>query len=144
MLAQPITEAITDGLSDRQADVVLSDARYLRILAGAGAGKTETITRRILLLLAQGVAPASIVAFTFTERAATQMKERIYLRAESVLDGPTRASLGDMFVGTIHAFAMGLLQECFGYGNYDVLDENQEMAFLLREGWDLGLSPNGS
>jgi DNA helicase-2/ATP-dependent DNA helicase PcrA len=52
-------------------DAVLSQSRCNRVIAGAGAGKTETLTRRIIyLILAEGAEPSSIVAFTFTERAA--------------------------------------------------------------------------
>lgn len=142
VLEDAIARKIAEGLSDTQRGVVLSSAQYLRILAGAGAGKTETITRRVLFLL-QGVQPSAIVGFTFTERAAAQMKERIYLRTEAILGSQASTNLGDLYVGTIHAFAMSLLQEYFGYGNYSVLDDNQEMAFILREGWGLGLGPGG-
>ncbi len=56
-------------LSEDQKRAVLSEARYNRIIAGAGAGKTETLTRRIAYLLAvKQVPPSSIAAFTFTER----------------------------------------------------------------------------
>lgn len=140
-ITKELADKIADGLSEKQREAVFSDARYLRIVAAAGAGKTETITRRILYLLAQGEDPTSIVAFTFTERAAQEMKERIYLKTEQILGQESCARLGDMYIGTIHAFAMFILQEYFGYGNYDVLDQNKEMAFILREGWGLGLGP---
>jgi len=56
-------------LSDKQIEAVLSDSSYTRVILGAGAGKTEAITRRIAyLLLVEDVEPASIVAFTFTEK----------------------------------------------------------------------------
>jgi len=100
------------------------------------------LTRRIVYLIAAGEQPRSIIAFTFTERAAQEMKERIYRRVEQILGSDPCRQLGDMFAGTIHSFAVRLLQDHFGYGNYDVLDENQEMAFLLRHGWSLGLRPD--
>jgi DNA helicase II / ATP-dependent DNA helicase PcrA len=124
--------------------VVQSKDRYLRVIAGAGAGKTETMTRRIVGLLARGESSGSIVAFTFTERAAKEIKERIHIRTEELLGPNAAARLGDMYVGTIHAYCMQLLQDHFGYGNYEVLDENQEMAFILREGWNLGLGPGSA
>ena len=66
-------------LSEDQAKAVVSEYRYVRVIAGAGAGKTETLTRRIVyLLLAEEVEPSDIVAFTFTEKAAQSMKNRIY------------------------------------------------------------------
>ncbi|MCX6010177.1 MAG: UvrD-helicase domain-containing protein [Chloroflexi bacterium] len=130
------------SLSPAQREAVLSQASYLRIVASAGAGKTETITRRIVYLITQGETAKSIVAFTFTDRAAQEMKERIYRRVEDVLGSGSCKQLGEMYIGTIHGFAMRLLQDWFGYGNYDVLDENQEVALVLRHGWSLGLSPN--
>lgn len=134
-----LEKCIVEGLSARQREAVVAPDRYLRIMAGAGAGKTETLTRRIVWLLARGWAPGEIVAFTFTERAAASMKDRIHKRVAEIL-GPERTkTLGEMFVGTIHAYAARLLQDHFGYGNWDVADDNQEMAFLLQRGWELGL-----
>ena len=82
MMVPSILDKILDGpprLSEDQRKAVLSKSRYNRIIAGAGAGKTETLTRRIAyLLLVENVNPASIVAFTFTEKAAQSMKSRIY------------------------------------------------------------------
>lgn len=122
-----------------QRKAVISSSRYLRIIAGAGAGKTETLTRRIAyLLLCKEQAPSSIVAFTFTDRASQSMKNRIYQRVAQFRGHNACANLGEMYIGTIHGFCMRLLQDYFGYGNYEVLDENQEMAFLMREGWGLG------
>ncbi|MBT0160955.1 ATP-dependent helicase, partial [Candidatus Bathyarchaeota archaeon A05DMB-2] len=126
-------------LSPDQKEAVLSSSRYNRVIAGAGAGKTETLTRRIVyLLLAEGVEPSSIVAFTFTERAAQAMKSRIYQRVGE-LDPGKLGKLGEMYVGTIHAYAKRVLDDYFKFGNYTVLDENQEIAFLMRHGWDIGI-----
>lgn len=127
-------------LSPDQKEAVLSRSRYNRVIAGAGAGKTETLTRRIVyLLLAEGVEPSSIVAFTFTERAAQAMKSRIYQRVGE-LDPDKLGKLGEMYVGTIHAYAKRVLDDYFKFGNYTVLDENQEIAFLMRHGWDIGIN----
>lgn len=127
-------------LAKDQEKAVLSKSRYNRIIAGAGAGKTETLTRRIVyLLLAEVVEPSSIVAFTFTERAAQAMKSRIYRRVGE-LDPGKLGKLGEMYVGTIHAYAKRVLDDYFKFGNYTVLDENQEIAFLMRHGWDIGIN----
>jgi DNA helicase-2/ATP-dependent DNA helicase PcrA len=125
-------------LSDDQKRAVLSKARYNRIIAGAGAGKTETLTRKIaFLLLVEKVKPAAIVAFTFTEKAAQSMKSRIYQRVEQIAGPTVAAGLGEMYIGTIHAYAKRILEDYFEFGNYGVLDENQEIAFLMRHGWNL-------
>jgi DNA helicase-2/ATP-dependent DNA helicase PcrA len=127
-------------LFEQQRAAVMSPKRYVRIVAGAGAGKTETLTRRIAyLLLCKEEQPASIVAFTFTERAAQSMKNRVYQRVAQLKGEEACARLGEMYIGTIHGYCMRLLQDYFGYGNFDVLDENQEMAFLMRMGRSLGL-----
>lgn len=127
-------------LSQAQIEAVLSKKRYLRIVAGAGAGKTETMTRRIVyLLLYEEVEPGEIVSFTFTEKAAQSMKDRVYRRVSELNGVDACARLGDMFVGTIHSFCLRVLQDYFGYGDFDVLGDTQEMAFIMREGWSLGL-----
>ena len=127
-------------LSEDQTDAVLSKARYNRVIAGAGAGKTETLTRRIVyLILVKGVEPSSVVAFTFTEQAAQSMKSRIYQRVGDLDEGKL-GRLGEMYVGTIHAYAKRVLDDYFRFGNYTVLDENQEIAFLMRHGWDIGIN----
>ena len=131
-------------LSDDQARAVLSKARYNRIIAGAGAGKTETLTRRIAyLLLVEGVQPSEIVAFTFTEKAAQSMKSRIYGRVEDLAGSIGTMKLGEMYIGTIHAYAKRVLEDYFRFGNHQVLDEGKEMAFLMRHGWSLGIQRAG-
>lgn len=131
-------------LSDDQRKAVLSKSRYNRIIAGAGAGKTETLTRRIAyLLLVKKVKPAAIVAFTFTEKAAQSMKSRIYQRIEQIAGPSVAAGLGEMYIGTIHAYAKRILEDYFKFGNHGVLDENQEIAFLMRQGWNLRIQKFG-
>lgn len=107
---------------------------HLQIIAAAGSGKTEVVSQRVAMLLAEGVDPAGIVAFTFTERAAAELKQRIARRVEQ-LAGPTVLDgLGGLFVGTIHGYCFRLLQTAVPrYETYDVLDPNQLTAFLVRE-----------
>ncbi len=107
---------------------------HLQIIAAAGSGKTEVVSQRVAMLLAEGVDPAGIVAFTFTERAAAELKQRIARRVEQ-LAGPTVLDrLGGLFVGTIHGYCFRLLQTAVPrYETFDVLDPNQLTAFLVRE-----------
>jgi len=128
-------------LSPDQEKAVMSNNRHIRILAGAGAGKTETLTGRILyLLLCQHVEPEKIVAFTFTEKAAQSIKSRIYNRIIEIAGEDYASKLGKMYVGTIHGYALRILQDYFGFGNYEVLDDNQEMAFVMRRGFEIGIN----
>ncbi len=132
--------ALLGGLSEEQLAAVTSRKPYVRVIAGAGAGKTETLTRRVAyLLLVEGAEPSSIAAFTFTEKAAASMKSRIY-RYIAALGGPTNL-LGEMYVGTIHAYAKRLLEGHHKYGNYELLDENKEVAFLSSHSWDMFQGP---
>ncbi|WUP50668.1 UvrD-helicase domain-containing protein [Micromonospora globbae] len=107
---------------------------HLQIIASAGAGKTEVVSQRVVDLLAEGVAPEAIVAFTFTARAAEELKNRIVQRVEGRLGKAALDRLNGLFVGTIHAFCFRLLQQRVPrYETYDVLDDNQLTAFLSRE-----------
>ncbi|NLY05404.1 ATP-dependent DNA helicase [Candidatus Sordicultor fermentans] len=139
-----LTEIINKPLplAEEQAKVVTSEAKHIRVIAGAGTGKTETLTRRLLyLLLYEGVSPESIVAFTFTEKAAASMKTRIYSRIRE-LTGENFPELSGMYIGTIHAYCLHLLHNYFGYSEFNVLDENQEVALLFRVGHELGIREN--
>jgi DNA helicase-2/ATP-dependent DNA helicase PcrA len=135
---------IPTELSEEQKKAVLATEKQVKIVAGAGAGKTETLTRRIVyLLLINKVHPSEIVAFTFTEKAAQSLKSRIYQRVEELGGKDVSSKLGEMFIGTIHGYAKRLLDDHFGFGKYGVLDENQEIAFLMRHGFSLNISSYG-
>lgn len=115
-------------------DAVKHRGSHMQIIASAGSGKTEVVSQRVVDLLADGVAPEGIVAFTFTERAAAELKERIIARVESRLGRDALGRLNGLFVGTIHAYCFRLLQRHVPrYETYDVLDDNQLTAFLSRE-----------
>jgi DNA helicase-2/ATP-dependent DNA helicase PcrA len=81
----------------------------LQLIACAGSGKTEVVARHIVNLLKSGpesIAPKNIVAFTFTEKAAGELKERIYTRCKEELGSVV--GLAEMYVGTIHGFCLDL------------------------------------
>lgn len=91
-------------------------------------------------LLAEDVPAEAIVAFTFTERAAEELKNRIAHRVEDRLGRGALDRLTSLFVGTIHAYCFRLLQQRVRrYATYDVLDDNQLTAFLSREATRLEL-----
>lgn len=127
-------------LSGSQQEVVDHRNSHLQVLACAGSGKTESVSRRVAALIAEEVEPASIVAFTFTEKAAAELKTRIVARVRDQMGAEHLGRIGPMFVGTIHSYAFRILQDYVPqYGNYDVLDEHQQAGLLSREYWTLGL-----
>lgn len=131
-------------LSPEQQEVVTHREGHLQVVACAGSGKTEAIACRIATLVADGADPASIVAFTFTRRAAESLRSRISRRIGELAGSEAGDRLAPMFVGTIHAFCLRLLQTFVPeYGAYDVLDEHRLVALLSREYVRLGLGDLG-
>jgi len=83
-------------LSEAQSRIIEHRGCDLQIIACAGAGKTEAVSRRVAGLLAEGVEPEAIVAFTFTEKAGAELKDRIYRRCEELLGLAFLDRLGPM------------------------------------------------
>ena len=128
-----VTATIPELTGDAK-EAALHRGSHIQIIAAAGAGKTEVVSQRVAHLLHEGVAPESIVAFTFTERAAEELKNRIAVRAAQIAGDEIVDRLGSLFVGTIHAYCFRLLQTAVPrYETFDVLDPNQLTAFLVRE-----------
>ena len=102
---------ILDGLNPVQKEAVLYTNGPLLIMAGAGSGKTKVLTCRVAYLLQQGVAPYHILAITFTNKAAAEMKERVH----SIV-GPQSK---DIWLSTFHAFCAKILRyEIEGMAGY--------------------------
>jgi DNA helicase-2/ATP-dependent DNA helicase PcrA len=117
----------------------------LQLIACAGSGKTEVVARRVVTLLTPkesggaGCQPANIVAFTFTEKAAAELKERIHDRCREAFGEVT--GLAEMYVGTIHGFCLELLKsEVPRYMKYEVLNEVQQALFVDRHSRASGLT----
>jgi superfamily I DNA/RNA helicase len=105
MKRSEIEERLLDRLTDAQKRAVASDKRRVLVVAGAGSGKTEVMARRIAWWVGiEGVPKEKIVAFTFTERAAEEMKFRIRLWLEKITPAGEEVALGGMYIGTIHGF----------------------------------------
>jgi DNA helicase-2/ATP-dependent DNA helicase PcrA len=128
-------------LSSTQLRAVRHRGSDLQLIACAGSGKTETVAQRVASLIDEGVSPNAIVAFTFTERAALELKDRILKRVKEKKGATFLDQLGPMYVGTIHGYCFRLLQDHVPkYGNYDVLDEHRHAGILAREFFALGLT----
>src|SRR3989344_186000 len=115
-----------EGLNKQQEKAVTFASGPLLIIAGAGTGKTTVLTRRIVYLIEKGLAkPEEILALTFTEKAATEMEERV--------DQLMPLGYADIDISTFHAFGQKILQDHaldIGLpGDFKVLTETQ--AFIL-------------
>jgi len=105
----------------------------LQIIACAGSGKTEVVSRRIAEIIKSGVKPENILAFTFTEKAAEELKFRIRKKIDESC--PKTPELSEMYVGTIHSFCFKILKEIMPkFRNYDVLDEHTRVLLLAGYG----------
>lgn len=128
-------------LTGPQATAISSPMGNLQLIACAGSGKTEVVARRVVHLLSpeQGLLPRNIIAFTFTEKAAAELKERIVKRCRAALgDIP---GLAEMFVGTIHAFCLELIKaEVPKYSKFEVLNDVQQGLFVDRHCKQSGLT----
>jgi len=110
----------------------------VQIIACAGSGKTEFISTRIAYMISKGIAkPENIVAFTFTERAADELKFRIRSVIRELIGH--QPDIGDLYVGTIHSFCFELLKEFVpGYRGFDVLDEGKRYSLIHSMNYELG------
>ncbi|HPU13505.1 MAG TPA: DNA helicase PcrA [Aeromicrobium sp.] len=131
-------EELLAGLNDAQREAVIHEGGPLLVVAGAGSGKTRVLTRRIAWMIAQrGVHPGSILAITFTNKAAAEMRERV---ADLV---GSRARM--MWVSTFHSACVRILRregDVLGFTSsfsiYDAADSKRLMTLVCR---DLDLDP---
>lgn len=120
------------GLNPDQLDAVVHQSGPLLVVAGAGSGKTRVLTHRIAHLIHIGVHPSKILAITFTNKAAAEMRERV-----ATLVGPV---VKTMWVSTFHSACVRILRansEALGYPRqfsiYDSADTNRLTGYIIRD-----------
>ena len=131
-------ERLLEGLNPQQREAVVHEGSPLLIVAGAGSGKTKALTTRIAYLLAaRGVQPGEVLAITFTNKAAGEMKERV----AGLVGGRARA----MWVSTFHSACVRILRAeakklgfTSSFSIYDAADSQRLMTIVCR---DLDLDP---
>lgn len=127
-----------EELNERQREAVLYNDGPLLIIAGAGAGKTKTLTTKIAYLIEkENVAPENILAITFTNKAAKEMKDRLFKTI-----GQTAKYLE---VSTFHSFGLKLLRENYdalGYDkNFVIMDSDDSLTVVKKIIKDIGYDP---
>ncbi|WP_062209291.1 DNA helicase PcrA [Demequina oxidasica] len=132
-IAEPAPSALTEGLNPPQAEAVVHQGGALLIIAGAGSGKTRVLTHRIAYLLETGRArPHEILAITFTNKAAGEMRERV-----AALVGPDAKR---MWVSTFHSACVRILRRDYEkaglkstFSIYDTSDSVNLMKLVMKE-----------
>ena len=135
-----------DGLNNSQKEAVLHTEGPLLIIAGAGAGKTKTITHRILHLIKKGVAPQNILAITFTNKSAKEMNDRVMKLIEEDKELNIHLSFSERpFMSTFHSLGVHILREYskeVGLPKYfTILDDSDTLSFIKESLKKLSLDP---
>jgi len=126
-----------NNLNEKQQQAVIHKDGPMLVLAGAGSGKTKVLTSRITYLIEEGVAPANILAITFTNKAAREMKERV-----TKLIG---YDANYIQISTFHSLGLKILKENYevlGYQkNFIILDSDDTLTIVKKLMKDLNLNP---
>lgn len=136
-----------ESLNNQQKEAVLYTKGPLLIVAGAGAGKTKTITSRIIHLIHEGINPESILAITFTNKAAKEMRDRVFKMIEEKEHGFDLSYKEEKipFISTFHSLGVFIIKEnahLIGLNKYfSILDESDAISNIKSIMKDLDIDP---
>jgi len=140
-----IENFLLDGLNEAQKKVVLHKDGPLLVLAGAGSGKTKSITHRVAYLVSSGVAPENILAITFTNKAAGEMKERTLSLLKQIADNPTEQKNKTPFISTFHSLGVYMLKnsgKAVGVTKgFSILDKEESLGLIKEAIKELNIDP---
>ena len=129
------------GLNDKQREAATHANGPILIVAGAGAGKTKTITHRILNLIKNGISPEKILAVTFTNKAAKEMRERVMTEIQNHAKGQDSMP----FISTFHSLGVYIIKEnakVLGMTKYfTILDDSSSTTLVKEAIKEIGLDP---
>ncbi|HWA64535.1 MAG TPA: UvrD-helicase domain-containing protein [Candidatus Paceibacterota bacterium] len=134
-------DAILRGLNDKQIEAVKTLDGPVLVISGPGSGKTRCLTHRVAYLIASGIPPASILAITFTNKAANEMKERI----GTLLGTAKKKSQELPAISTFHSLGLRILRReigVLGYSNqFSILGSDDQLALMKRIMGELEIDP---
>ena len=123
-----------DKLNVQQREAVMHKDGPCLVIAGAGSGKTKVLTTRIAYLIDEGISSYNILAITFTNKAAKEMRERL----ELLVPG------NNVFVGTFHSFGVRIIRENYMHlgleRNFTILDSDDVLSLIKKIMKDMGIS----
>jgi len=121
---------LLDDLNPMQKEAVMQKEGPCLVIAGAGSGKTKVLTYKVAYLMENGVKPWNILAITFTNKAANEMRERV--------EGLVGQQAQDMWLGTFHSICVRILKreiELLGYTRdfniFDEIDKDKVIEYLI-------------
>ena len=130
-------EELINGLNDKQKEAVLATDGPCLVIAGAGSGKTKVLTHKIAYDIESGIKPWNILAITFTNKAANEMKERI----EKLIGDAAK----DLWMGTFHSICVRILRrdvDFIGYNrNFTIIDSSEQLTLMKRILKELNIDP---
>ncbi|MBI2068710.1 MAG: UvrD-helicase domain-containing protein [Candidatus Yanofskybacteria bacterium] len=135
---------IFQGLNDKQIEAVRAIEGPVLVISGPGSGKTRCLTHRVAYLISQGIRPCEILGITFTNKAANEIKERVY-NLLKIENRNLKIASATPMLGTFHSICLRILRReipVLGYGsNFTIFDSDDQTGVVKRVMGDLEIDP---